>query len=361
MSGRPINFLVAGYFGAGNIGDDAVLLGFLKGLDGLGCNVTVMSGSPEDTFRNYGVRAIQRMDLGDFASAVKDCDALVFPGGSIFQDVTSVRSVAYYSKLINGAKKEGKKVVLLGQGVGPLTSFLGKRMAVGALNQCDRIAVRDAASVGTLRTLGVKVTPRVTADMAFLLPKPAALEDVRDFGVGDMRTIGIAPRAVPKTKGTDIVGLFGELCRMLFKNNLMPVLIELDRKEDGPLINEIEKTQGGKVPGIRKITTPMQLQQRLMRMESLISVRLHGGILGATVDIPAFMISYDPKVTAFAQQMDLPAALNIQGLTPTRLFESFMLFYKDRERYQKTVLRKVEECRTLAQDNISILMECVRA
>lgn len=359
VSDSRAHLLIAGYFGCGNIGDDAILLGFLKGLERTRCQVTVMSGAPEETFRLYGVQVINRMDFGEINSAIQKCDALVFPGGSIFQDVTSVRSVGYYAKLVHAAKKAGKKVILLGQGIGPLTSFLGKRIALGAFNDCDAIAVRDAGSVATLKSLGVKTSPRLTADMAFLLSKPATDEDVRDFGVGDMRTIGIAPRPVGKMKGTDTVALFGELCRMLYKNNLMPVLIELDRKEDGPLINEIEKTQGGKVPGIRKLSTPMQLQQRLMRMESMISVRLHGGILAATVGMPAFMVSYDPKVSAFSQQMELPAAPSIQGLTPTRLFESFMTFYRDRERYQRSLMRKLEESQKLAEANISILMDRV--
>jgi len=361
VSGVRIRLLTAGYFGCGNLGDDAILLGFLSGLGDQDVSVVVLSGNPEETNRLYGVSAVNRMDWSAINEQIAKCDALVFPGGSIFQDVTSVKSVAYYARLVSLAKKARKKVILLGQGIGPLKSFLGRRLAVGAFNSCDLIAVRDAASVSTLQGLGVKVTPRVTADLAFLLPKPPALEDVRDFGVGDMKTIGIAPRPVGKLKGSEVVSLFGEFCKMLYRNNLMPVLIELDKKEDSLLINEIEKTHGGKVPGIRKLSTPMQLQQRLMRIESVVSLRLHCGILAATVGIPPFMVSYDPKVTAFAQQMDLPAAPNIAGLTPTRLFESFMGFYKERDRYSRAIERRAAEAKTQAAMNIALMVETVRA
>jgi polysaccharide pyruvyl transferase CsaB len=350
--------LVAGYFGCGNLGDDAILLGFLQGLQGRNVDVIVMSGFPEETHRLYGVRCIPRKESGMFNEAIQECDALVFAGGSIFQDVTSVASVNYYSGLVSKAKKAGKKVIMLGQGIGPLNNFLGKRMATSAFNSADVIAVRDAASVQTLKSLGVKTTPRVCGDLAFLLPVPAQQEESGGYSVGNMKTIGIAPRPFGKHK--EVVQLFGDLCRLLYQNNMMPVLIEMDHESDRQLLDDIEKSQGGKVPSIRKITTPMQLQQRLARMECVIAVRLHAGILASTVGVLPFMVSYDPKVSAFAASMNLPAPPGLTGMTANRLFETFMGFYKDRERHLATIERRREEMVKLAQANINLLMDFVK-
>lgn len=351
--------LVAGYFGCGNLGDDAILLGFLQGLRGHSIDVIVMSGFPEETHRLYGVRCIPRKDSGAFSEAIKECDALVFAGGSIFQDVTSVASVSYYSGLVSKAKKAGKKVIMLGQGIGPLNNFLGKRMATSAFNSADAIAVRDASSVNTLKSLGVRVTPRVTADLAFLLPPAAGTEDAAGFSVGNMKTVGIAPRPFGKHK--EVVTMFGDLCRLLFQANLMPVLIEMDRESDKQLLDDIEKSQGGKVPSIRRVQTPMQLQQRLARMEAVIAVRLHAGILASTVGVVPFMVSYDPKVSAFASAMNLPGPPGVIGMTAPRLMESFMTFYKERERHLATIERRREEQVKLAQANMQLLFDFVRA
>ena len=92
------NLLLAGYFGSGNLGDDAILLGFMQGIEKDGHDVHVMSGSPDETYRSYGLRAIDRKNFDEIKKAIDACDALVFPGGSIFQDVTSVASVSYYAK-----------------------------------------------------------------------------------------------------------------------------------------------------------------------------------------------------------------------------------------------------------------------
>lgn len=351
----PANLLLAGYFGSGNLGDDAILLGFVQGLGSSEFNLTVLSGSPEDTYRNYGLASIPRKDIGQVKEAIGKCDALVFPGGSIFQDVTSARSVTYYSSLVKMAKAQNKKVIFLAQGVGPVKRFFGKRGTASAFNAADLITVRDPGAAQTLRDLGVSKPIRVTADMAFLLPPPAESDNNKGYAVGNMKTVGISIR--PWGKGKEVVNLFSDLTRMLFQANYMPVLIEMDKNEDGPLILEVSKAQGGKIPDLRKMQTPMQVQQRMSRMDAVIAMRLHAGVLAATVGIAPFMVSYDPKVSSFAKLLDLGAAPPIEGLTAQRLFDSFLDFQKDRERNERMLARKREELTKLAAQNIELLRE----
>ncbi len=348
------NLLLAGYFGAGNLGDDALLLGFVQGLGNTNHNITVLSGNPDETHRFYGFDAIDRKDMAAFKKALERCDALVFPGGSIFQDSSSVRSVAFYGQMVKQAKASGKKVIFLSQGVGPLTTFLGKRWATSAFNMADAIGVRDPASMTTLQALGVKKPIKVTADLAFLLPKPVDSDGV-GFGVGGMKSVGISVR--PHGKKDDVQVLFGEFARMLYNAQMMPVFIEMDPKEDGPLILEISKAQGGKIPDMRKMQTPMNVQLRMARLEAVVAMRLHAGILAATVGIPPFMVSYDPKVAAFAKLLGMQTAPDVTGLTAQRMFESFMQFQKDREKNEKILLRRREELIKLAQINLEILAD----
>lgn len=346
--------LLAGYFGEGNLGDDAIFLGLLQGLQGAGVDVTVMSGAPEDTYRLYGVRSIPRRDLAGFRTEIANHDALVFPGGSIFQDVSSVRSTMYYSALVKSARAANKKVILLGQGVGPLKTACGKSFARKAFNSCHAIGVRDPGSAATLRNLGVKVPAKVTGDMAWLLP-PVAGGDAPEFQVGTLKTVGLAPR--PHGKGREVVELFGELAKLLFQNGFLPVLLEMDRTEDGNLIVEIDKAMNGKVPSVRKITTPMVFQQRVSRMDSVIAMRLHAGILASTVGVLPYMISYDPKVTAFAQMMELPAAPPVDGLTPQRVFENFAQFQRNKATSANSFERACVQQREAAASNIPLLLE----
>ena len=348
--------LAAGYFGCGNLGDDAILLAFRDACDASGFELSALSGAPELTHRNFGVPAVPRKEMARVKQAIEECDALVFPGGSIFQDVTSVKSVAYYGHLIKLAKKSGKKVVLLGQGVGPVTSYFGKKIARTALCAADGITVRDAETARTLNQLGVPGTIRTTADLAFLLPPPSGGDDVK-FGVGDMKSIGLAPR--PHGKGTEMVEVFGEVARQLFQNGYMPVLIEMDTVMDKPILDAIEKSQGGKVPGVRKIQHPADLQRRIARMEALVAVRLHAGILAATVAVPSLMIAYDPKVSAFAKDSGLPS-IPAAGLNAARIVEGLMALIKNREQAAERLASRRSEMQKLARGNIEFLDACLK-
>lgn len=353
------NLLLAGYFGSGNLGDDAILLGFVNGFGETRHHFTVLSGAPEETYRYYGLTSVPRMDNGKVSEAISKCDALVFAGGSIFQDVTSVKSVGYYSQLVSKAKKAGKRVIMVGQGVGPLDSFFGKRMAQGAFNSADVIVVRDPHSMTTLKALDVKVPIKVSSDLAFLLPDKLPNEE-NNFNLGDMKTVGISLRPWGKDK-KGMLELFGGVAKLLFQAKMMPVLIEMDKNHDGPMIDEISKKQGGRIPDLRKMATPMNLQARMARMDAVIAMRLHAGILATTVGVPPLMVSYDPKVAAFAKMMDMGNALPIEGLTAQRLFDAFMSFHKDRDRNTKIMQKKKEELRTLAQVNIQVVEDIMGA
>lgn len=346
------NLLLAGYFGCGNLGDDAILVGLTEGLAGENVELEMLSGAPELTYRNYGIRSVPRKDLRQINEAIERCDILVFPGGSVFQDVTSARSAAYYGDLVRRAKKAKKKVVFLSQGVGPLKTFVGKRAARFAFTAADAIVVRDPGSVNTLKDLGIKATPRLGADLSFLM-QPRPLAESGDFQVAGMKTVGIAPRPWGNVK--KINQLFGDLSQKLFKANFMPVLIEMDRNEDGQMIYEIGKLQGGKVPDIRKLDTPMLIQSRIARMETVIAMRLHAGILAANAGVPPFMVSYDPKVDAFAKMLGLHTAPPIENLSADRLFDSFMAFLKERDRNVQIVAKKREDLVKLARVNIDTL------
>lgn len=331
------------------------MLGFADGIMRAGFDISVLSGAPEETNRHYGFTAFQRRDFKEIEKALSRCDALVFPGGSIFQDVTSVKSPIYYEKVVSMAKKAGKKVFLVGQGIGPLNSFFGKRAAVSAFNAADGIAVRDPASLEALKALGVKKAARATADSAFLMPPPHDSGETEDFSVAGMKVVGIAPR--PLDKKTDVIGLFGDFCRLLYQAGSMPVLVTMDRNEDVELAQEISKKQGGKIPDLRRVMTPMQMQQRIGRMDAMVAMRLHAGILSAMVGVPPLMVSYDPKVTAFSKQLGIGTALSMEaGISAPRLLDAFLAFQKDRDRNVKLLEKKRDELKKQAEGNVELVV-----
>ncbi|CAN5525625.1 polysaccharide pyruvyl transferase CsaB [soil metagenome] len=346
--------LLAGYLGSGNLGDDAIMASFVDAIAHDGIECTALSGNPEETYRLHRIPGVPRRDMGAVEKAIASHDALVFPGGSVFQDSTSVKSVAYYARLVEMAKKAKKRVYLVGQGVGPVKSFFGKKWTASAFKAADEVSVRDAQALEVLRSLGIKSPVRVTADTAFLMPKPQHAEGVESFGVGGMKTLAILPRPV---KNVDVAGITAELCARAHREGYMPVLIPMDRNEDVPLIQKIADRQGGKIPDLRKVVSPFEVMNRLDRMDLCVSFRLHGGILATAAGVPPLMVSYDPKVSAFARQLGIGNALELEGLTGQRLGDAFVAFAKDRDRNVRLVEKKREELCKLAQVNVQIVRD----
>lgn len=347
-----MKLLLAGYFGCGNLGDDAILAGYVHALAGKNHEITALSGDPDATARAFGIAAKNRRSAAEVSAEIARCDALVFPGGSIFQDVTSWRSPLYYARLVSMAKKRGKRVFLVGQGVGPVTTWMGRRLTRQAFQLADAIVVRDPDSEKALRALGVTRNIQLGADSAFLLPPPRESETA-GFQVGEMKAVGIAPRPV---KGCpQLVETVSDLCRLLHGKGYMPVLIEMDRLHDGPFIAAVEKTLGGKAPSLRKAASPMLVQQRVARMESVIAIRLHAGILAASAGTVPFMVSYDPKVAALANGFGLPY-VPINAVTSARaLFEAFEGFLSQSASFRPTFEAHLRRSIDLARVNLSPL------
>ncbi|HOF87886.1 MAG TPA: polysaccharide pyruvyl transferase CsaB, partial [Armatimonadota bacterium] len=164
--------LLSGYYGYNNLGDEAVLGGLLAGLRAAAPAVrpVVLSGDVAATERLHAVDAIPRMGLGAVRAALREADLFVSGGGSLLQDVTSLRSPLYYLGLLWLAQRAGVPTMALAQGMGPLRHPLNRLLARRILNRARAITVRDDASAAFLAGLGVDRPPiEVTADPSFLL------------------------------------------------------------------------------------------------------------------------------------------------------------------------------------------------
>ena len=92
--------LLAGYYGFGNLGDEAILEMAIKQILEITDrkNITVLSGNKEVTNKKYNVNTIDRYNVFSIINQLMKSDALVFGGGSLLQDITSKRSIYYFAE-----------------------------------------------------------------------------------------------------------------------------------------------------------------------------------------------------------------------------------------------------------------------
>jgi polysaccharide pyruvyl transferase WcaK-like protein len=80
--------LIAGYYGFGNTGDEAILAALVAGLAArrTTTRLVVVSGDPAQTRQRHGVDAVFWRDPLSIAEAVRASDLVVIGGGGLFQD-----------------------------------------------------------------------------------------------------------------------------------------------------------------------------------------------------------------------------------------------------------------------------------
>jgi len=360
---RPARLLVSGYCGFGNAGDEAILAGLVEGFRTADANVelTVLSGDPEATESEHGVRAVPRGLMSAYRWAHRS-DLLISGGGGLLQDTTSLQSPLYYLGAMRLARAAGTPVACVGHGIGPLKRSLARFLTRRVLSRVDIIAVRDQASCQALRELGVTRDIQVTADLSFLLPTPSKEESDaawRKAGLpqDDRPTAAIALRDPPESEqanfGARLAEALSEACEQL---GLRPVFIPMHRGRDERVARECARAFPA---GAEVVTQQMRARELLAlvgQCDLMIAMRLHAIIFAAICGVPAVAISYDPKVEALMQQLDLQTVTSIHKFDPSALSRAIRETWQRRAEISELLRPRAERLRQAAARNIQLAL-----
>lgn len=141
--------LLCGYYGFGNMGDDALLLRAVERAEQKypSLSVCAMTAGGKRDVGKFGIRCEKRSDIFKLIREIRRCDVIVFGGGTLLQNSTSQRSLYYYTRILRYARKKSKTVELWGNGIEPIKGKRSARETALALGACDYIGLRDGASV----------------------------------------------------------------------------------------------------------------------------------------------------------------------------------------------------------------------
>ena len=175
------------------------------------------------------------------------------------QDKTSARSLRYYLGLITLAKRLGKRVVVYGQSVGPLSPD-GERAVAKVLRGLP-VAVRDRASQRLLERLDIHAT--LVADAALLLPEATA---------GKTETAPVL--LIPRGGYPDTTAALARLAETLHGEGVRVAGLALHPDEDAASLTELP-------PTVSRLTapTPQAALELIAGSRHVVSARLHGLIL----------------------------------------------------------------------------------
>lgn len=324
-------------------------------------DITVLSQSPEETAASHGVRSLQRMSMSTVVDAVKDCDLFISGGGSLLQDATSLKSLVYYLLVIGLAKRHQRKVMVLGQGIGPLRRGISRSLTARALAGLDMITVRDSQSAELLRQIGVKGQIEVCADPTFILDPCPAEESAKllsDAGLGEGDDIiAVALRRWPETPelGTAVADSLTKLTR---ESSAKFLLVAMQTPDDQELAVETAQSIG--MPERVFVQpgqwTANQLLGVLGKCRFVLGMRLHALIFAAAAGVPSLGIVYDPKVEQFVS-MTGQEGISLQETVAGLLAERAALALDKHDDLASNLARTVPAMKAAAMRNFVLAEE----
>ncbi len=326
LNPRPvIRAAVSGYYGFGNLGDDAILhaiCGMFRQFP-VPVRLTVLSNDPADTVRQYGLTAVPRFSPLGLFRTLKNSDILISGGGSLLQNKTSTRSLIYYLTVIRLAQLLHKPVVVYANGIGPLFGNRNRRLVRKAIEKCALVTLRDHQSVEELQNLGVtRKDLHVTGDPAFTLkPTRPPRELLRELGISDdAEVIGISVRDLPDNG--NFPEQFAKLCdRLALELGKTIVFLVMQESRDEAISRQIQSAMTApsylaKTPG-----DPGAMLSLIRDMDAVVSMRLHTIIFAAQMQVPVVGCVYDPKVSAFLDMLEQPSCGTPRDMDADHAFE----------------------------------------
>jgi polysaccharide pyruvyl transferase CsaB len=311
---RPRVFLV-GYYGVGNVGDEAIRSAIERAADALGVDVVAYaSRTASDDPR--AVRTGPRGAIGH-VRAILAADRVVLGGGGILKDEGRRLPLELLATTL-AARLLRRPVRLLAVGVGPFYRRSGRWLVRATARLSAVRTVRDEASAAALRGLGVGHV-RVAADPIFsmgsgpdgavpsvpaadsLPPDAPAVVSIRPW-FHTLPDAGERERRVAALRSGLATGL-APLADAGVPLTLVPLYWPRDRDESRRLEPLLDRAR------VEVVDRPLDwdgLAAQVAAARLVIAMRYHAVAAAALAGRPVVAIAYEPKVASLAADLGIP-------------------------------------------------------
>ena len=370
--------LIAGYYGAGNIGDEAILKALLSDFREKreDLDFIVISLDPIETEIRHNVRSVLYTDITSILDAIKESHLIILGGGGLYHDYWGVNEsdlltsrhigIPFYSGFPVLAKIYKKPIMIYSVGVGPLFSEPGKRLTRASFKMADLATVRDSDSKKILADLGVSTENiLVTADPSFLLKKidkEKAKENLASYHLSDLPLVVVCLRnwefdVSPQIWQKEVAEALDEFVKkndvqllfIPFQQSLTDTLID-DLSVTKNVISMMKRTNNSVI--LESINDPETICGIIAHCDLVVGMRLHSLIFSFNEGVPAVGIAYDPKVTYSMRSFGMEKfCINLSQLKSKVLLDKMEQAWANKVQLSFDIVKKVEEFKILARDN----------
>jgi polysaccharide pyruvyl transferase CsaB len=390
-----IRLVLSGWYGNGNLGDEAILASMLQALRNRmpDLDITVFSDDPANTrsercvdsfyhppfpldLQSLPTLIASRKEIRLSLAALKHAALFILGGGGLLHDYRG----ALYPWLLEVvlAKALGTPVALYALGVGPIRRKPGILLTQAVLSKADLITVRDPDSKELLQRIGVRSPDiEVTADPSVLL-SPAPVVNIRSVPAKvfrrseDIPLIGISLRPwFPYTvKDQKLAHEKESHLKMTLAQTADALIDRLgarivfipmhfgDRAGDASLCEGVLALMKSSNQAylLSERCTPQQMMTLLGEMDIVIGMRLHSLILAAIMNVPVIGIAYDPKIMGFVSSINQEKyAINIEDLHVEHCLSLVKSVWLHRDQIRREIQERVTRLKQKALWNVQLI------
>lgn len=359
--------LISGYYGFDNSGDDAILKAIVQDIKKLDKNVEirVLSKSPSQTEKIYGVKAVDRFNPREVIKEMKKTDLLISGGGSLLQDVTSTRSLLYYLGIMKLAQICGKPVMVYANGIGPIDGKINRTLTKKVLNKADLITLRDEESKEYVQNMGVKnKNIHVTADPVFTL-EAVSREDVQKIFESEgikksKKMIGISVRLWENSEEL-IEVLAKSVDTMSKKYDADILLIPMHYPIDVDISNEVlSKVTCDNCYVLEEKYSVEEIMGIIRELEMILAMRLHALIYAATQYVPIVGLVYDPKVRGILMSLGIENFVDVESIEYEELMKNIDYVWNNRDKLRESLKKQENIMEKKSLDNVRMALDILR-
>jgi polysaccharide pyruvyl transferase CsaB len=354
---------VAGYYGYGNIGDEAILEALAQRLASYPeIRISVLSSNPLYTFNTQGLSAVSRRNPFAVIKAIVNSDYLVSGGGGLIQDSTSLRSPYFYLFQILLTIFLARRFVILGQGIGPLRGAFARFLTRELFKEAQAITVRDLNSKTFLmESLPPDFDLTVTADIALMLQsasKERAEDILYDEGAADLPTpiLGVSIKGNRKDKKT--AGFYASAISSFIEETQGGALfIPFFPKYDTEFAKKVMTGVKGPAAILRKRYKPSEILSIFGSMDHILAGRYHGTIFASLAEKSFTPIAYDPKIEYFLDELGIENNIVTPVIGARSIEEALLNDYENAVVRIEKVQKRLRPIIQRAEQNISKLLQ----
>jgi polysaccharide pyruvyl transferase CsaB len=308
-----LKFVISGFYGLGNTGDEAILEAIIDNLreEFNNPDITVFSLSPEKTAKEHNVKSVYRgwrHENKKKIKALREADLLISGGGGLLQDHYPTKfllgPLPYYLLIVLLAKLCGTKVMFFSQGIGPVKTKWGK-ILMKLANLADFITVRDEYSKQLLHELGVKRPQTVvTSDIVFAFkPKKddSCIESLPLKGDEKLVAVSVRPWFEHVKQFEQVAQILDSLIE---QKGITPVFVPMEGHHDKKASEQVlaQMKHAEKCHLLGTDFTPNQYLNFIGQCQLTVGMRLHALIFSTLMGVPHIGLSYDTKVESLLKR-----------------------------------------------------------